>query len=79
MRDSVYCEWGIKVSFRSGLDGKGATDLIRDAKHDDGASVVVVEIDPFRHLASSDRQENSAAAVVAGLHVLCQLPTFRVT
>lgn len=33
----------------------------------------MVEIDPFRHLASSDRQQDSASSVVAGLLPLGQL------
>lgn len=49
---------------------KRAPNLVRNAKHDYGASVVVVEIDPFGHLASSDRQKDSASSIVAGLQAL---------
>lgn len=41
--------------------------LVRNAKHDDSSSVIVIEIDSFRDFTTSDRQQNGTPAIITRL------------
>lgn len=46
--------------------------LVRNAKHDDSSSIIVIEIDSFRDFAASDRQQHCASPIVAGSTVVVE-------
>ena len=60
---------GFAEEFETGFEDSGLGVLEWDADAEDGAAVVVVEINAFGDFAAGDAKENGATAVAAGCAV----------
>jgi hypothetical protein len=71
-REVVVLPYAVVVAqeFQPRLEDTRLSVLVRYAKHDDGSSIIVVEIDPFRDFASGDRQHDCSSAIVARFPVV---------